>query len=221
MSTTILVVDDDPNLREVVRYALSREGFRVEEAQNGEEALRRWRALKPDLLVLDVLMPEMDGLAVCREIRRESTVPIVFLSSRDEELDRVLGLELGGDDYISKPFSTRELVSRVQRSVWHRFVLVGLRGSPAGPLAAISWVAPPAHALRPRAGGRGRLDRCEGGTANRGGRARRGWTWRSWPRRWGSWLDGDSRSAPWGPGRWTPSRRHCASSRSPCRRTCL
>lgn len=114
MSTTILVVDDDPNLREVVRYALSREGYRVEEAQNGEEALRRWRALKPDLLVLDVMMPELDGLAVCREIRRESTVPIVFLSSRDEELDRVLGLELGGDDYVAKPFSPRELVSRVK-----------------------------------------------------------------------------------------------------------
>lgn len=135
MSTTILVVDDDPNLREVVRYALSREGFRVEEAQNGEEALRRWRALKPDLLVLDVLMPEMDGLAVCREIRRESTVPIVFLSSRDEELDRVLGLELGGDDYISKPFSTRELVSRV-RAVLRRSKAVA-SPEPAEPMIQI------------------------------------------------------------------------------------
>lgn len=113
-ATRILVVDDDARLREVVRYALDRAGFAVEEARDGREALERFAASPPDLLVLDVLMPELDGLEVCRRIRQKSELPIVFLSSRDEELDRVLGLELGGDDYLTKPFSPRELVSRVK-----------------------------------------------------------------------------------------------------------
>ena len=110
----ILVVDDDESLREVVRYALDRAGFAVREADNGVKALQSVRQSPPDLVVLDVLMPEMDGLEVCRQLRKDSTVPIVFLSSRDEELDRILGLELGGDDYLTKPFSPRELVSRVK-----------------------------------------------------------------------------------------------------------
>ncbi|MFN7143971.1 MAG: response regulator [Myxococcota bacterium] len=112
--STILVVDDDPNLREVVRYALARQGHTVREAQNGAEALRMLAQAPVDLVVLDVVMPELDGIDTCREIRRTSRVPIVFLSSRDEELDRVLGLELGGDDYLTKPFSTRELVARIK-----------------------------------------------------------------------------------------------------------
>jgi two-component system OmpR family response regulator len=109
----VLVVDDDPYLREVVRYALAREGFTVREAADGAAALASVAEQPPDLVVLDVLMPELDGLEVCRRLRRTSTVPVVFLSSRGEELDRVLGLELGGDDYLTKPFSPRELVSRV------------------------------------------------------------------------------------------------------------
>jgi two-component system OmpR family response regulator len=114
MGLDILVVDDDPRLREVVRYALSREGFEVREASDGVRALQAIREREPALIVLDVLMPELDGIEVCRQVRRTSEVPIVFLSSRGEELDRVLGLELGGDDYLTKPFSTRELVSRVK-----------------------------------------------------------------------------------------------------------
>ncbi len=110
----ILVVDDDPNLREMVRYALSREGYEVREAGDGQAALSSLEAAPADLVVLDVLMPELDGLEVCRRIRKRSQVPIVFLSSRGEELDKVLGLELGGDDYLAKPFSPRELVSRVK-----------------------------------------------------------------------------------------------------------
>ena len=111
---TILVVDDDPNLREVLRYALARQGFVVREAQNGAEALRALAGAPVDLVVLDIVMPELDGIDTCREIRRTSRVPVVMLSSRDEELDRVLGLELGADDYVTKPFSTRELVARVK-----------------------------------------------------------------------------------------------------------
>ena len=110
----ILVVDDDPRLQEVVRYALSREGFSVRVAANGVEALTSLAEATPDLIVLDVMMPEMDGMEFCRRVRRDSEIPIVFLSSKDDELDRVLGLELGGDDYVTKPFSTRELVSRIK-----------------------------------------------------------------------------------------------------------
>ena len=113
-TTDILIVDDDPRLREVVRYALSREGWTVREAKDGRAALASIAAQPPDLVVLDVLMPELDGIEVCRRIRATSDLPVVFLSSRGEELDRVLGLELGGDDYMTKPFSPRELVSRIK-----------------------------------------------------------------------------------------------------------
>lgn len=110
----ILIVDDDPHIREVLRFALRNAGFRTAEARDGLEALSRFEELKPDLMVLDILMPEVDGIEVCRSIRRDSTMPIIFLSSRDEEVDRILGLELGGDDYITKPFSPRELAARVK-----------------------------------------------------------------------------------------------------------
>ena len=113
-SARILVTDDDPNLREVVAYALARQGYHIVEASDGVEALHLLRNGAFDLVVLDVLMPELDGLETCRQLRQFSQVPVIFLSSRDEELDRVLGLELGGDDYITKPFSPRELVSRVK-----------------------------------------------------------------------------------------------------------
>ena len=112
--TRILVADDDPHLREVVRYALTRQGYAVVEAGNGAEALRMHRAAPFDLIVLDIVMPESDGLEVCRRVRSRSRLPIIFVSSRDEELDRVLGLELGADDYLVKPFSPRELLARVK-----------------------------------------------------------------------------------------------------------
>ncbi len=111
---TILVVDDDPHIREVIDFALQRAGFATVDAENGEQALARFHATHPDLVVLDIVMPERDGTEVCKELRRVSTVPIVFLSSRDDEVDRILGLELGGDDYVTKPFSPRELVARVR-----------------------------------------------------------------------------------------------------------
>lgn len=110
----ILLVDDDPHIRDMVRFALAREGFAVVEAENGVEALRRAEDDRPDLIILDIMMPEMDGTEVCRRLRRDSRVPIVFVSSRDDEIDRILGLELGGDDYVGKPFSPRELVARVK-----------------------------------------------------------------------------------------------------------
>ena len=112
--TRILLVDDDPHLREMLGYALRKEGYEVHEAGDGAAALRSFAEQPVDLVVLDIMMPELDGLQVCRELRRRSRVPIVFLSSKAEELDRVLGLELGGDDYVTKPFSPRELISRVR-----------------------------------------------------------------------------------------------------------
>ena len=110
----ILVVDDDPHIRRILCFALQKAGLGVIEAEDGQQALQRFDAEQPDLVVLDILMPEMDGTDVCRQLRRRSSTPIVFLSSKDEELDRIVGLEMGGDDYVTKPFSPRELVARVR-----------------------------------------------------------------------------------------------------------
>jgi len=119
--TKILLIDDDPHIRDIVRFALNREGFAVVEAGDGVQGLALARADSPDLILLDIGMPEMDGTEVCRRLRRESRVPIIFLSSRDDEIDRILGLELGGDDYVTKPFSPRELTARV-KAVLRRMV---------------------------------------------------------------------------------------------------
>jgi two-component system OmpR family response regulator len=113
MAPSILVVDDDPHIRDVVRFAFEKTGMTIATAQNGQEALRLFDHGVHQLVVLDIGMPEMDGLEVCRQIRKTSDTPILFLSARDEEIDRILGLEIGGDDYVTKPFSPRELVARV------------------------------------------------------------------------------------------------------------
>ena len=110
----ILIVDDDAHIREVVRFALEKAGHRVAECADGGAALAAIDARPPDLVLLDIIMPELDGLDVCRALRARSRVPILFLSSRDDELDRIVGLEIGADDYVTKPFSPRELVARVK-----------------------------------------------------------------------------------------------------------
>lgn len=114
MSGQILVADDDSQIRDVVRIALTQAGFTSAEAGDGQTALQMARSLTPDLIILDIGMPEMDGLAVCRELRKSSDVPVVFLTAHADEVDRIVGLELGADDYVSKPFSPRELVARVR-----------------------------------------------------------------------------------------------------------
>jgi DNA-binding response OmpR family regulator len=114
MPRTILVVDDEPTLRETLVDALEADGFRVVAAADGREALERFRAEKPDLVLLDLMLPELSGIEVCRIIRRESGVPIVMLTAKDSELDKVVGLELGADDYVTKPFSVRELTARIR-----------------------------------------------------------------------------------------------------------
>ncbi len=113
MSHRILIVDDDPHIRQVLAFALGKAGMQTSEAADGESALEAIAAQRPDLVVLDINMPRMNGLDVCRKLRANDGLPILFLSSRDDEIDRVLGLELGGDDYVVKPFSPREVVARV------------------------------------------------------------------------------------------------------------
>ncbi len=110
----ILIVDDDARIRDVVRFALEDSGFQTTEAGTGQDALELFRKTPTDLVVLDIGMPEMDGLETCKELRKTSTVPILFLTARDDEIDRILGFQLGGDDYVTKPFSPRELVLRIK-----------------------------------------------------------------------------------------------------------
>jgi two-component system response regulator RegX3 len=126
---TILVVEDEPTLRETLAEALEADGFRAVQAGDGRAALERFRADAPDLVLLDLMLPEVSGLEVTRQIRAESSVPIVMLTARDAEVDKVVGLELGADDYVTKPFSSRELAARI------RAVL--RRGEPAPGTAAL------------------------------------------------------------------------------------
>ena len=113
-TATILLVDDEESVQKLLTYPLEREGFRVVHARDGEEALKRFAEHDVDLVVLDLMLPKLDGLEVCKRLRAESSVPIIMLTARDDELDKVLGLELGADDYITKPFSIREFRSRVR-----------------------------------------------------------------------------------------------------------
>jgi two-component system alkaline phosphatase synthesis response regulator PhoP len=113
----LLIVDDEPNLRHSLSYALRQEGYDVATAEDGERALDMFRSGKPDLVVLDVMLPKMDGLAVCRAIRRDSDVPVIMLTARSSELDTVVGLEVGADDYLAKPFSTVELIARIRAAL--------------------------------------------------------------------------------------------------------
>ena len=134
--SSILLVDDEDAVQKLLTYPLEREGFRVVPARDGEEALARFSAEPFDLVVLDIMLPKLDGLEVCKRLRAESTVPIIMLTARDDELDKVVGLELGADDYITKPFSIREFRSRVR--------------------ALLRRATQPAH--EPREGGRIELD---------------------------------------------------------------
>jgi DNA-binding response OmpR family regulator len=113
-SSTILLVDDEDAVQKLLAFPLERVGFRVVQARDGEEALARFAEERVDLVVLDLMLPKLDGLEVCKRLRASSSVPIIMLTARDDELDKVLGLELGADDYITKPFSIREFRSRVR-----------------------------------------------------------------------------------------------------------
>jgi DNA-binding response OmpR family regulator len=114
MSNIILVVEDEPSLLETLVYNLVREGYEVQSAQDGQEAINQARSSHPDLIVLDLMLPLIDGFEVCRVLRQEMNTPILMLTARDDEIDRVIGLEMGADDYLTKPFSMRELIARVK-----------------------------------------------------------------------------------------------------------
>ena len=121
----ILVVDDEPTLRNVLQYNLTKEAHQVRTAGDGEEAIDQAREYEPDLILLDVMLPKLDGFEVCKAIRRESNVPILMLTAKDSEIDKVVGLEIGADDYITKPFSMRELVARVKAMIRRSEMLKG------------------------------------------------------------------------------------------------
>lgn len=137
--STILVVDDEPAITDAIAYTLRKEGYRVEIAATGAEAIAAARQLQPDAIVLDVMLPGLDGLQVCRTLRAESTVPILLLSAKGEEIDRVVGLELGADDYLGKPFAMRELLARI-RAMLRRAQMMS--GQPAGVPARIEELRP-------------------------------------------------------------------------------
>lgn len=117
MERCILVVDDEQSIVDILKFNLAREGYRVIEAYDGEEGYIKAISEKPDLILLDVMLPKMDGFDVCKKIREISAVPIIMLTARDEEIDKVLGLELGADDYMTKPFGVRELMARVKANL--------------------------------------------------------------------------------------------------------
>src|ERR687896_41862 len=123
----ILVVDDEPSLQKMLAHALEREGFQVQGAGDGEEALEAFKAYEPHLIILDIMLPKLDGTEVCRRIRAQSDVPIIMLTAKDDEIDRVVGLELGADDYVTKPFAVRELVARVRAIMRRAAVPAGQR----------------------------------------------------------------------------------------------
>lgn len=129
MAETILVVDDEKPIAEILKFNLEREGYRVVVAYDGEEALEAARAQHPDLMILDIMLPKLDGFAVCREVRKDSDVPILMLTAKDQEVDKVLGLELGADDYVTKPFSPREIMARV-KAILRRRPAVAQAGQP-------------------------------------------------------------------------------------------
>ncbi len=132
MARTILVVEDEPTLRETLVDALVADGFRAVSVGDGRAALERFRAEQPDLILLDLMLPELSGIEVCRIIRTESAVPIVMLTARDSEVDKIVGLELGADDYVTKPFSLRELSARI-RAIFRRAEQSAAASSAAGP----------------------------------------------------------------------------------------
>jgi DNA-binding response OmpR family regulator len=128
-SATIMLVDDEESIQKLLTYPLEREGYTVVQARDGEEALMRFAERSVDLVVLDVMLPRLDGLEVCRRLRTSSAVPIIMLTARDDEVDKVLGLELGADDYITKPFSIREFRSRIRAVLRRASLLAELGGA--------------------------------------------------------------------------------------------
>ena len=127
----ILIIEDEKSIADIIKFNLVKEGFEIDTAYDGKTGLDKALSLKPDLILLDVMLPEMDGFQVCKRIRETSTVPILILTAKEEEVDKVLGLELGADDYITKPFSMRELVARIKANIRRTDLIASLQNAPA------------------------------------------------------------------------------------------
>ncbi len=132
MQKKVLIVDDEKNIVDIIAFNLKKEGFLVIKAGDGEEGLRKTFELKPDIILLDIMMPKMDGYETCKKIREKLQTPIIMLTARAEEVDKVLGLELGADDYVTKPFGIRELVARVKANLRRLEVLEKQAGTSNG-----------------------------------------------------------------------------------------
>lgn len=127
----ILIIEDEKAISDIIKFNLKKEGFEVDAAYDGQEGLDKALNIKPDLILLDVMLPLMDGFEVCKHIREESTVPIIMLTAKEEEVDKVLGLELGADDYITKPFGMRELIARIKANLRRTDLVDGVENSPS------------------------------------------------------------------------------------------
>ena len=127
MNKKILVVDDEKPIADILQFNLKKEGYEVFCAYDGNEALKLVEELQPDLILLDIMLPQRDGMEVCREVRKTSEIPIIMLTAKDSEIDKVLGLELGADDYVTKPFSTREIIARVKANLRRQQVVATAR----------------------------------------------------------------------------------------------
>ena len=127
----VLIIEDEKSIADIIRFNLVKEGFETETAYDGKTGLEKALSIKPDLILLDVMLPVMDGFQVCKKVRENSTVPIVMLTAKEEEVDKVLGLELGADDYITKPFGMRELIARIKANIRRTDLMSSLQDAPA------------------------------------------------------------------------------------------
>jgi two-component system response regulator VicR len=130
-SKKVLIIEDEKSIADIIRFNLVKEGYETDMAYDGKTGLEKALSIKPDLILLDVMLPVMDGFSVCKKVRENSTVPIVMLTAKEEEVDKVLGLELGADDYITKPFGMRELVARIKANIRRNDLLTSLQDAPA------------------------------------------------------------------------------------------
>lgn len=127
----VLIIEDEKSISDIIKYNLTKEGFAVETAYDGQEGLNKALSIKPDLILLDVMLPLLDGFAVCKKVREASAVPILMLTAKEEEVDKVLGLELGADDYITKPFGMRELVARIKANIRRTDLMTSMQDAPS------------------------------------------------------------------------------------------
>jgi two-component system response regulator VicR len=127
----VLIIEDEKSISDIIKFNLTKEGFEVETAYDGQDGLDKALAVKPDLILLDVMLPLLDGFQVCKKVRETSSVPILMLTAKEEEVDKVLGLELGADDYITKPFGMRELIARIKANIRRTDLIVNLQDVPS------------------------------------------------------------------------------------------